>query len=83
MLLTVVIAYLVYRLLYFTIIFVKHKRLGKTDKQHLAIFVVLLVVVIFNNFNFLEAPFISLFLLLLDYLISLQTAAKDAAKNDG
>jgi uncharacterized membrane protein YhaH (DUF805 family) len=80
-LLAAVILYFIYRLFYFTIISIKHKRLDKVDKQHLAIFFVLLIVIVFNNFNLLDAPFISLFLLMVDYLISLQPV-KTKTEND-
>lgn len=77
MLLSTVILYLVYRLLYFAATIVKRKQFDKTDKQYLALFIVLLAVVGFNNFDLLDAPFISLILLLVDYIISMQSPIKD------
>ena len=82
MLLSTVILYLAYRLLYFAIIIIKHKQFSRADKQYLAIFIALLAVVIFNNFNLLDAPFISLIFLLIDYIISIQYSTKDKTAND-
>ncbi len=82
LLLSTVILYLIYRLLYFTAIIINHKRFSRIDKQYLAIFIALLAVVIFNNFNLLDAPFISLILLLIDYLISIQNAIKNNAADN-
>lgn len=72
MLLLAVAVYFIYRLLYFATTITRHKRLNRSDKQHFAVFIALLIVVVFNNFDLLDAPFISLFLLMVDYLISFQ-----------
>lgn len=82
MLLSTVILYLIYRLLYFAAILINHKRFNRTDKQYLAIFIALLAIVIFNNFNLLDAPFISLILLLIDYIISVQNSIKNASADN-
>lgn len=74
LLLTTVISYFIFRTIYFISTITKTKHINKIDKQHLAIFIALIVIVIFNNFSLLNAPFLSLVFLLIDYLISLQTS---------
>ena len=75
-LVSTVTLYLVYRLVYFIAIYTKHKQFSRIDKQYLAIFSTLLAIVIFNNFNLLGAPFISLIFILVDYIITLQQPAE-------